>query len=348
MHPLLRQRRPLTELEETALRIMSTRPAGWPSGELIEAILNAEPLFGDSRTVRRAFTVLRDRDLALPEGVSKGRIWKATRTGKSVRPSLDHSIALLTLRQVAHRHLPASVIGSLQADFEAAARVLNEHPNAPSLAEAREWMGKTARLNAGYPVIPPTIDETVMETVWRALYKDESLDITYKRSEISTDNVKKYRVLPYAIVEKGPLWYLVVRNKRRSDEGTPLQLRLDRILAAAPVGIDLVRDKKFSLASYITEDRNHEFFAEEPVQIVLRVSEKEHEHAFRSMRLSEDQTIVEAKGGFLLTATICPSVALTNLLLEKAPSVEVVAPPSLRQGLIERLRLALSHYERDS
>ncbi len=95
-----------------------------------------------------------------------------------------------------------------------------------------------------------------------------------------------------------------------------------------------------------------EFFAGKPIQIVLRVSEmidaKRIEHAFRSLHLSDDQIIVEEEGGFLLVATVVPSVPLTNLLLEKSTTVEIVSPPDMRENMVAHLKCALSRYEQES
>lgn len=335
---------PLTELQQRALTLMPRAPDSIPSTDLIAA-LSKGSRHCDPRTVRRALEALKTRQLADYTGSTRGRRWFALAPAtKNVRPSTEHAVALLTLRRVAQRHLPASVIGALEDDFAGAARVLGEHPTVSTLAAAREWMGKTARLNSGYPLTPPPVDEALFQTVGRALYNDDSLDIVYRKFESGRYVSKQYRVLPYAIIEKGPLWYLVVKNKRRSAEGSFFPLRMDRIQQVTPAGPDLVRDKAFSLEGYIKCDKSMEFFAGEPVEVVLRVREQDHEHLFRSLRLAEDQRIVEQENGFLLIATVAPSVPFMNLLLEKCTSVEVVSPANLRSEIVERLKDALAGY----
>ncbi|ABF10619.1 helix-turn-helix transcriptional regulator [Cupriavidus metallidurans] len=338
---------PLSDLAITTLELMASRPDGYPSGELQSALEG----HADRRTIRRALSELETCGFAKSDGATKGRVWKAlSPTPGGRRPSVNEAIALLTLRHLAYRHLPASVVGALEADFIAAAHVLDEHPTASNLAAARLWLDKTARLHAGYPLVAPAIKDELFQIVGHALYNDESLDITYRTSRESAP--KQYRALPHALIEKGPLWYLIVKNKRRTAEGSMFSLRMDRIIDARPAGIDLTRDRTFNLDAYIRKDKSMEFFAGKPVQLVLRVNEmidaKRIEHAFRSLHLSDDQTIVEEDGGFLLVATVVPSVPLTNLLLEKSTTVEIVAPPDMREGMIAHLKRALSRYEHGS
>ncbi|QBY55534.1 helix-turn-helix transcriptional regulator [Cupriavidus oxalaticus] len=336
----------LSELATATLELMATRPEGFPSSELQAAL----GMHGDVRTIRRALRELEEKEFARPTGATKGRVWKAIKPiPSSRRPTVNESIALLTLRHLAYRHLPSSVVRSLEPDFAAAEGVLQAHPTASNLAAARLWMDKTARLHGRYPLIAPSIREDFFEIVGHALYNDESLDITYRTSLEAEP--KQYRAMPHALIEKGPLWYLVVKNRRNSGKpATPIPLRMDRIVDVKPAGIDLPRDKSFSLDKFIRQDRSMEFFPGDPVQIRLRVREiiedgQRVEHAFRSLKLSPDQTIEDLEGGFMLTATIVPSVPLTNLLLEKSTTVDVISPLSMRQDMISRLKRALAQYE---
>ena len=178
------KRRPLNDLEVTALEFMSIKPEGWNSAELTRKIQAASSDFGCSRTVRRAFGALEDRGLAVRTGENTQSIWSAVTAGRikedMLRPSVDLSIALLKLRQLTRRHLPSGAIGELDVYFSSASRVLHGGAGAPSLTSAMTWLGKTARLDAGYPLIPAEVKEETFNAIWTALYNDECLDILYK------------------------------------------------------------------------------------------------------------------------------------------------------------------------
>ncbi|WP_347879599.1 WYL domain-containing protein [Burkholderia sp. BCC0322] len=65
---------------------------------------------------------------------------------------------------------------------------------------------------------------------------------------------------------------------------------------------------------------------------------------FRSVRLAADQRLEDRADGFVLWATVAPSVALRHLLLQHAPSVEVISPPELREEIAELLDVTLRRY----
>ncbi|MFJ1254266.1 helix-turn-helix transcriptional regulator [Cupriavidus sp. CuC1] len=259
------------------------------------------------RKVRRVLEDLEHMCLLERQGDGPATSWRLLAKGprEAIRPPVDLSLALLKLRQLAKHHLPNSVIGDFEGYFEGATRVLHESSFDTRLESARAWMGKTARLDPGYPLIPPQVQESMFETIWAALYRDESLYVRYQKADQDAAEPKEHRVLPYAIVEKGPYWYLVVRGKRSSGkQGEAFLLRFDRIIEVRNLGHDLVRESDFNLDAFIKKEKVLEWFPEEPEQIVLRVREtRAVPSQFRSVKLSIDQKIEPEEGGFVLTAT---------------------------------------------
>lgn len=327
---------------------MASQPGKiWPSTELKDAIWRRYPEFHD-RKVRRILEDLNQEGLLERIGAGPATSWRLLARGpkEAIRPPVDLSLALLKLRQLAKHHLPNGVIGDLEGYFEGAARVLAESSVDSRLGNARAWMGKTARLDPGYPLIPPEVSDRMFETIWGALYRDESLYVRYQKADQDAIAPKEHRVLPYAIVEKGPYWYLVVRGKRSSGkQGEAFLLRFDRILEVRSLGFELVREDDFNLDAFIKNEKILEWFPEEPEQIVLRVRESRAVPSqFRSVKLAADQTIEEEESGFLLTATVTPSVALKNLLLERSPFVEVLEPQHLRAEIGGLLHAAAQRY----
>lgn len=342
--------RRLTEREELALATMAARPHGWRSKELSAAILARNPQIASERMLRKTYRKLEELHLAECSGTTNDLTWKAT--GRSIsrrnrgRMSVALSLALAKLRQLAGNHLPTSALDSIEAEVSDAMEALSTEQHAGPMTQAKAWVGKTARLGGGYPLLAPVIRDEVFRELCRALYRDESVELCYKNARRGEPE-KSYRVLPYALVEKGPLWYLVARKKGKliSNEKSIRVFRLDRVVQIKIVGMDMSRDSRFDLETFIRCDRSFEFFADDPVQVCLRVSENtDHEHAFRSLRLSEDQAIVDERAGFLLTATVSPSLPFLNLMVEMSASVEVIAPESLRRQVIDRLRRAQERY----
>jgi predicted DNA-binding transcriptional regulator YafY len=197
-----------------------------------------------------------------------------------------------------------------------------------------------------YPALAPEIDDVVFDTVCAALYRDESLHIVYRPADAAEGVTRDYLVLPYAIVEKGPFWYLVVSLRRSSGaQGDPFLLRMDRITSVEPRGYRMERDASFDLTAYICSEKIFEWFPEPPEQVVLRVTEAEGvRSSFRALRLAADQVIADEPGGFILTATMTPSLALRNLPLEHASTVELLAPARMRAQIAQQLEAAARRY----
>lgn len=338
----------LTPEEKVVLDIMASQPAQpWPSGDLKQAVMARLPYLSE-KTVRRIFVKLEEATLVKRDGNARNTTWTLLARGPrdAIKPSVDLSLALLKLRQLARHHLPPGVIGDLGEYLEGANRVLGVPPPDSRIRSAQEWIGKTARLEPGYPMLPPSIDDGVFDIVCAALYRDESLHVVYRPGDATGGRTREYRVLPYAIVEKGHFWYLVVRARRSSGlQGDPFLLRVDRIVSVESRGYDLKRDSGFDLATFIRGEKAFEWFPEAPERIVLRVREPAGVSSpFRAVRLAQDQTIVEEADGFTLTATVTPSVAFRNLLLERSATVELLQPARLRAEVGVQLAAAAQRY----
>ncbi|WP_342050448.1 MULTISPECIES: helix-turn-helix transcriptional regulator [unclassified Cupriavidus] len=338
----------LTEFDYLTLKVLRVHEGKWQrSGDLIREVI-ARDSSAYPKKVTRAFERLERQRLAERRGEDIHREWRSV-SGLSVnkdalRPPVDLAVALLKLRQLANRHVPATIASGLEDYFDGAVRVLRESAAATPLSAANAWLGKTTRIEVGYPLIAPAIEQNVIDGVLDALYRDACITVAYRSARLDS-GASQFDVLPLALVEKGPVLFLVADRPRRAGGTKRYLLRLDRIGAVAPCNTVLARDPAFSLDTYIREERMFAFFSEPPVELVLRVREDETvQSPFRELRFADDQAIVEEDGGFLLTATVVPSIALRNLLMERSESAEVLAPASLRADIANRLRRAVAAY----
>lgn len=338
----------LSPEQDSVLEAMQTAPERWwPSTDLKNIIWGRSPALPD-RKVRRILEGLEEGAWIAREGNGPATRWKLLKRAPSremKRPSADLALALLKLRQLAGSHLPQR-LGEYEQFFASAAQALGESAADSRLVSAKAWIGKTVRLDGGYPLIPPAIDPETFHGLLGALYRDETLSIRYRKADQSDGGGKVYEVLPYALVEKGPFWYLVVRNRRSSGrQGDPFLMRCDRILEARNIGYVLERDPDFDLDGFVQNEKVLEWFPDTPQAVVLRVWESNNiPSQFRVVRIAEDQATEECEGGFVIRATVAPSVALRNLLLQHAPFVEVLSPASLRTEVAQMLEAAIRRY----
>lgn len=318
----------------------------WTSSELKEVVLGRFPNFHE-RKARRTLSALEQMRWIERDGMGPATRWRLVKRvpASMKRPSVDLALALLKLQQLAQHHLPQRM-GEFEAYFDSAAAVLAESSADSRLLSAQAWMGKTVRLDAGYPLLAPEVSPGIFDAVLTALYRDETVAIRYCKDGQRSGGVREYIVLPYAIVEKGPCWYLVVRGRRSSGiQGDAFLVRCDRIIEVRNLGHDLKREDDFDVEAFIRDDRVLEWFPEPPVLLELRIHEREGVPSqFRSVRLAFDQRLEDQADGFVLWATVVPSVALRNLLLQHAPSVEVISPAELREEIAELLDMALRRY----
>lgn len=340
---------PLGEFDYLVLKVLRAHGGKWQrSGDLIREV-EVRDATAYPKKVTRSFLKLEQAQLAQRRGEDGNREWRSTSVAAvnkdALRPPVDLAVALLKLRQLGGPHMPATVIDGLEDYFHGAMRVLEEGAAATRMATARAWMGKTTRLDGRYPLIAPTVRTGVLDAVLDALYRDACIEIRYQNARTSTAEPRRFTVLPLALVEKGPVLYLVA-DRARTEGGIKRHLlRMDRIHEVDTSATVFARDPQFSLDAYVREERTFEFFTEPATQMVLRVREEAgFRSPFRELKFADDQVINEGKGGFTLTATVTPSVALTNLLLERSDVVEVIAPPTLRADIAARLRRALAAY----
>ncbi|CAG9172467.1 hypothetical protein LMG23992_02242 [Cupriavidus laharis] len=327
--------------------------AGEPmaSGQIIAAVRARFASDPPSRhTIQRALEELEIADMVRKHGTSRDRVWWRTDKREvselARRPPLELAIALLTLKRHAPNHLPEHVSSDLQVYFSAAERVLEESPTDSSLSHARAWGGKTVRVNAGYPLVSPPVDDVICNAIRKALYLCRVLDISYRNSRLDTDTPVAYEVVPLGLVERGPVHYLVASRQRRGGGFSVYQYRLDRFVSAVCTDIPGVPDPAFDLDAYVRDNQSFSFLPEGQIRLELRVREEdEFRHLFREQWLAPDQEIVDEPGGFRLTATVTLSVALRNLLMERSARVEVLSPPTLRQQIADHLRQASRCYD---
>ncbi|WP_020204176.1 MULTISPECIES: helix-turn-helix transcriptional regulator [Cupriavidus] len=320
------------------------------SGELLSRV---QAKYGEQApgrdTVIRALDRLCEEGLVGKEGRSRDKKWwrtgKKAVSGTARRPPLELAIALLTLQRHAPNHLPSHVISQLEDYFVGAARVLQESPVDPALATARAWAAKTVRIDAGYPLRSPPIREDILNAVRRALYATQVLSVCYRNSRLDSEEPAAFNVVPLALVERGPVLYLVASRERSDGSFKRYQLRLDRFVQATCTEVAGRADPDFDLDAYVLHNQFFSFFPEAPVRVELRVREDgEIKNLFREQKLADDQEIVEEEGGFRLTATVIPSVEFRNLLMERSARVEILSPAHLRREIAGNLSQACRAY----
>jgi len=240
-----------------------------------------------------------------------GYRWRTQSKEFSVR-SLSESDSLMLL--LAEQHLknlmPTKMLKAMEGFFEQAHRKVA--PAIASLSEdeatrlSAQWLDKVRIVSATQPLLPPQIDEAVLEAVSSALYANKWLNIEYRNQ---TQQAKSAYVMPLGIAQQGVRLYLVCRFEGYDNERT---LAVNRITAATVSSKPFERPADFDLDKY---DEDGRFASSEGprVQLSFKISKKAGLHLTESP-LSKDQTIEDCGDHYAVSAPLQDTLRLRQWL----------------------------------
>lgn len=342
----------LKPVEQDILSLLRRQGNGWVPVRTIHEWL--KPQFGASaattKLIQRALRRLADQGAVEEEGLSSGKKWRLS-ASKTIIPSpvtnIDLAVALLQLEKYAGNHLPADALNSLHAHCESARDLLNRNPHYLRNSFGRAWAKKTALIDSGFPLIAPVPDKKIMTTLTDALYNGVKITLSYRNAQLTTQAPESYEVSPLALIERGRILYLVsCRKSRRGKIYRRYLHRIDRIIDASITYSPSDVDPDFELDSFIASEHALLFFPEPPEAVTLWIVEQGFRSILRDYRLSADQIITEAAGGFYLTATVRPSLTFKQFLLGICSQAQVISPARLRNEIAATIEHAFNSYRR--
>lgn len=228
------------------------RDGGWVTSRALHERLR--PSYGHSpaaaKTIQRALQRLLDGGFIEGAGNSSARTWRhlTGRTpNKAEVKSVELAVALLQLEQYAANQLPAQSLQILRDYCDRSRELLHSHPTYPRYVQGRDWRGKTAVIDSSYPLLPPALDEGIMDAITQALYRGTALALRYQNASVPTETPQDYQVSPLALVERGSVLYLVSCRRSRSTGSYVRYLhRVDRITRASATDTLRIRTRASS------------------------------------------------------------------------------------------------------
>ncbi len=264
--------------------------------------LAAHGLERDVRTIQRHLETLIDRfdierdDRAKPYGYR----WKERAEGIAL-PSLSPKESLLL--KMANDHLrsllPPKLSKSMEGFFQQAERNLG--PGTVAKRE-RAWLNKIRVVPANQPLLPPEILPAILDTVADALFENRLLDVVYKNAAGKTI---ESRVMPLGLAQQGPRIYLVCRFDGYDDDRI---LALNRVQAIKGTSFTFDYPRDFDLARYVA-DGGFGYGNKEKIRLTFRIDKEAGLHITESP-LSKDQTVVEHKDCYEISATVVDTAML--------------------------------------
>lgn len=294
--------------------------------ELFEQ-LTAAGFNRDRRTVERQLVELTQQFDIERDDSSKpyGYKWKERAKGLAV-PNLTEPESLLLV--LAEKHLasllPTEVLRTLAPFFQQANSNLASHHDGRGARLARAWTRKVRVVSTSQPLLPPRIDPAVFETVTRALYRDEWLQLRYRNS---AGKDIEGAVMPLGLAQQGTRLYLVGRFRGYDNERS---LALNRIKAVSATGEQFQRPD-FDLERYDADGR-FGFGRGNRIRLLLRIDKAAGVHLLES-RLAADQTVEVEENTYLISATVTETEQLKWWLRGFGAQVQVLQPEHLRAAV---------------
>lgn len=303
----------------------------------LRGMLRTEGFDIDLRTIQRDL-----KSLSIPfpivtdEGKPAGWSWSKDAESFDL-PGMDPTTALtLTMAdRFLTRLLPQSSMASLSPQMKRAERVLTNM----AADEIRNWPDKVRSISRSQPLLPPQTDSDVIATVTEGLLRNCKIEGRY-RNRRGEERTRTFS--PLGLVYADQLIYLIALVPEYDH---PRSFALHRFLSAESTECKFQPPATFDL---------DEFLASQPLgfpvggggtmKIDLRFFDNAAVHLLETP-LSYDQTQeYESENCLRICATVADTKQLRWWLLGFGDSVEVLAPDSLRQELVETAKAVVARY----
>jgi len=323
------------------LRLLPRHPRKITAGDL-QKRLERDGFETTKRTIERDLNALSESFPILLDDRDKpyGWSWKKDAPALTV-PGLTapQALAFALVRQFLEPLLPASTVAELKDHFEAAERLLGSLPKTRGVPS---WTGKVRVVPPAQPLLPPKMNPKVQATVYEALLLNRQVQIAYHKRGATAP--VEYTVHPLAVVQRGPVTYLVCTLFNYKDV---LLLAFHRILSAIVLEESSNYPKDFKLDEYLASGALN-FGRGDEVNLELIFAKDAAEHLHETP-LSADQQIEPLDADRVrVTARVVDSPQLTWWLLAFGDGVEVIGPDHLREMFV-RTAVSLSRlYQKEA
>ena len=265
--------------------------------------LDEEGIVRDIRTIQRTLKFLVD-NFPIECIERKPRKYKWMEEAKGVLiPSLGENEALMLA--LAERHLqtlmPQSSLPSLDGVFHTANSLLEEKRGAHGA-----WMEKVRNAYPTPVLIPPRIDDKVLEEVSKCLFENLKLRVNYQNR---SGEIKEHIVMPMGLVNRAQVLYLIVMY---DEWDTPYRLAIHRMKSAEAMTISFEPPESFNIDECI-QVYGFSPGQLDPVRLEFYIRADVGLHLTES-KLSEDQTCERVDNELHIKATVRDTVELRHWL----------------------------------
>lgn len=242
--------------------------------------------------------------------------------------SLGEALTLKLVEDSLHALIPHHMLKTLEPRFRQAHQKL--HSLSDEVPAAR-WIQKVASVHPELSLLPPIVDEDILETVQEALLHEKQLDCVYYAAH--KNQVHQFTLNPLSLVQRGQVTYLLATAEPFDDVR---QFALHRFSSARLLDSAATEPTDFNLQKYLSSGAMQ--FGT-PVQIKIEAWINDGlARLLRETPLSQDMTLTSKGEGALLKATVTDSWELRWWVLSHAGSIQIHKPKQLAKEITDRLK----------
>lgn len=321
------------------LQQLPSHPPGITCAELV-ARLSSMGYLVSKRTVERDLADL-SRQFPLQcndKGQPYGWYWAAGASVELPGMSISEALNLALIEDSLRSLLPSPMLKALAPRFSHARAKLENQ--APGNCTAR-WADKVANISPSLNLIPPAINDSVVEVLHEALLNERQVRCSYYSAH--NDRVRELTLNPLAIVQRGQVSYLIGTAVPYSDAR---QYALHRFREAHLLQAPAEHLDTFRLDDYLATDA-FQFGSSQTIERIQLTAWIDNGLArvLSETPLSTDMRLEPLEDGYRLYSTVSDSWQLQWWLMSLGDSLTVEAPDELRFRIADKLRKALNRYE---
>ena len=248
--------------------------------------------------------------------------------------TLEEALSMRLIEETVRPLLPASLLKSAESRFKQATKKLDSLKKTNKVSR---WSEKIRVISPALPLLPPELNQEMLETIQSSLLSEKQLEVEY--CSFDDDEAKALTLHPLAMVQRGPLTYLVATAFSYPD----IRLySLQRIRNAVLNNSKTKRPDDFNLDRYI-ESGALQFSDGNTLKLEALV-DVDLGRILGETPISEDQKLKMIDYQYSLKATVQDSWQLRWWILSQANGIEVVKPVKLRKEIFGLLKLAINQY----
>jgi len=231
--------------------------------------------------------------------------------------------------------LPVSNYVRINNLFNQANSILDESPESQLI----RWRDKIRITSNSQPLIAPTIDPIINNTINSALLNEKKLIVDYKKASA---NISEERIInPFGLILQGVVYRVICTMS--PDYTIIRHLPLHRFKGANEINEKIEIPRNFDIDEYISGENLGFPKSDKNLKIKL-VFEKAAGYHLTETPLSTDQTIEEKDGELIVKATVRDTEKLRWWVLGFAESVKVLEPHSLKSEIEGKIKKMMEIY----